>query len=118
MFVNHRRRADYRGMFSRDDYDSVARFYDGRESTTLRDVTIDSRRVLVKDESSRFGLNAFKVAGVEYAMAKLRLAPGTAGAGGGAGDLRRAGAHLGGPPRLSPGRFIGNRTARRARAGR
>src|SRR4051812_34817492 len=95
MFLNHRRRADYRGMFSRDEYDSVARFYEGREATPLRDITIGSRRVLVKDESSRFGLNAFKVAGVEYAMAKLNLPPGTAITCASAGNFGRAVAHAG-----------------------
>src|SRR5437868_4971764 len=95
MFVNHRRRADYRGMFSREDYESVARFYDGREPTPLRDITIGSRRVLVKDESSRFGLNAFKAVGVEYAMAKLNLAPGTAVTCASAGNFGRAVAHVG-----------------------
>ena len=95
MFMNPRRRADYRGMFTRDEYDSVAHFFEGRETTPLRDLTIGSRRVLVKDESSRFGLNAFKVVGVEYAMSKLNLAPGTTIACASAGNFGRAVAHVG-----------------------
>jgi diaminopropionate ammonia-lyase len=95
MFLNPRRRDDDRGMFTRGEYESVARFFDGREATPLRDLTIDSRRVLVKDESSRFGLNAFKVAGVEYAMAKRNIAPGTAIACASAGNFGRAVAHVG-----------------------
>lgn len=95
MWMNARRRGGYRGMFSRDEYDDVARFYAGRAASPLRDLTIESRRVLVKDESSRFGLNAFKVAGVEYAMSKLDLRPGTAVACASAGNFGRAVAHVG-----------------------
>src|SRR4029077_10458482 len=53
------------------------------------------RRVLVKDESSRFGLNAFKIAGVEYAMAKRNLAAGSAIVCASAGNFGRAVAHVG-----------------------
>ena len=95
MFLNRRRRAEYRGMFTRDEYDAVARFFDGREPTPLRDITLGSRRVLVKDESSRFGLNAFKVTGVEYAMSKLDLARGVAITCASAGNFGRAVAHVG-----------------------
>src|SRR5256885_15124966 len=95
MFWNPPRRRDCRGMFTREEYDDVARFYAGREPTPLHDVAIGSRRVLVKDESSRFGLNAFKAVGVEYAMAKLNLAPGTAVTCASAGNFGRAVAHVG-----------------------
>jgi len=116
MFMNPRRRADYRGMFTRDEYDSVARFFEGREVTPLRDLTIGSRRVLVKDESSRFGLNAFKVAGVEYAMAKLDLAPGAAVACASAGNFGRAVAHVGRRMNLRVRVYMSNTSAPAPRA--
>lgn len=93
--MNRSRRRDYRGMFTRAEYDDVSRFFAGREPTPLRDMTVGSRRVLVKDESSRFGLNAFKVTGVEYAISKLSLAPGTAITCASAGNFGRAVAHVG-----------------------
>ena len=116
MFMNPRRRADYRGMFTRDEYESVARFYAGRESTPLRDLTIGSRRVLVKDESSRWGLNAFKVAGVEYAMGKRDIAPGTAVACASAGNFGRAVAHVGRRMNLRVRVYMSNTSAPAPRA--
>src|ERR1051326_2572359 len=95
MHLNRYRRRDYRGMFTSEEYDDVARFFEGREPTALRDVTLGTRRVLVKDESTRFGLNAFKVVGVEYALSKLNLAPGTAVTCASAGNFGRAVAHVG-----------------------
>lgn len=95
MHLNRYRRRDYRGMFTAEEYDDVAHFFEGREPTALRDVTQGNRRVLVKDESTRFGLNAFKVIGVEYAMSKLNLAPGTAVTCASAGNFGRAVAHVG-----------------------
>src|SRR5205085_9855097 len=61
----------------------------------LLDITLISRRELVKDESSRFELNAFKVVGVEYAMSKLDLARGVAITCASAGNFGRAVAHVG-----------------------
>jgi len=116
MFVNPRRRAEYRGMFSRDEYDSVARFYEGREATPLHDLTIGSRRVLLKDESSRFGLNAFKVVGVEYAMAKRDIAPGTTIACASAGNFGRAVAHIGRRMNLRVRVYMSNTSALAPRA--
>lgn len=95
MLLNSHRRRGYRGMFTRDEYDDVSRFFDGREPTPLRDITLGARRVLLKDESSRFGLNAFKVTGVEYAISKLALAPGTPITCASAGNFGRAVAHVG-----------------------
>jgi diaminopropionate ammonia-lyase len=95
VFLNPRRNVDYGGMFDRRDYESVARFFAGRDRTPLRDVVIGSRRALVKDESSRFGLNAFKITGVEYAMAKRNLAAGSSIVCASAGNFGRAVAHVG-----------------------
>jgi diaminopropionate ammonia-lyase len=82
-------------MFDRGEYDAVARFFAGREMTPLHDIAAGPRRVLVKDESSRFGLNAFKVAGVEFAMARLKLATGSTIVCASAGNFGRAVAHVG-----------------------
>jgi diaminopropionate ammonia-lyase len=82
-------------MFTREEYDDVARFFAGRDATPLREVDAGSRRVLVKDESTRFGLNAFKVVGVEYAMAKRKVAAGEAIVCASAGNFGRAVAHVG-----------------------
>src|SRR5256885_13738966 len=111
MFWNPPRRRDCRGMFTREEYDDVARFYAGREPTPLHDVAIGSRRMLVKDESSRFGLNAFKVVGVEYAMAKRNIAPGTAIACASAGNFGRAVAHVGRRMGLRVRVYMSNTTA-------
>lgn len=108
MFLNPRRRPDFRGMFDGTEYADVARFYDGREPTPLHVVG----NMLVKDESSRFGLNAFKVVGVEYAMAKLGLAPGTAVTCASAGNFGRAVAHVGRRMGLPVRVYMSNATAR------
>jgi diaminopropionate ammonia-lyase len=64
------------GLFSRDEYHRVSEFHRTRSQskpTPLLALSGLARKlglgtVLVKDESTRFGLNAFKVAGVEYAV--------------------------------------------------
>src|ERR1051326_3529312 len=116
MHLNRYRRRDYRGMFTSEEYDDVARFFEGREPTALRDVTLGTRRVLVKDESTRFGLNAFKVVGVEYARPKLHLAPGTAVACASAGNFGRAVAHVGRRMNLRVRVYMSNTSAPAPRA--
>ena len=69
------RSAAFRGLFTEDDYQAVEAFFDGhpeldrhrcdRSRSWRRCVGV--RRVEAKDESHRFGLNAFKIVGVRYA---------------------------------------------------
>lgn len=71
-----RRDAAYRGGFTADEYADVAAFYAGAPATPLRPSPALARAnrvaaLLIKDESSRFGLEAFKIAGARYAMARL-----------------------------------------------
>jgi diaminopropionate ammonia-lyase len=69
----------YRGLFNADDYSRLARFYAlHRElaSTPTRSLPglaarIGLGQVLVKDESDRWGIEAFKIAGVRYAVEQL-----------------------------------------------
>ncbi len=67
------------GLFEADDYTAVDAFFRTRpdlEATPLRRLPGLAARagigdILVKDESARFGLNAFKVVGVTYALDRL-----------------------------------------------
>jgi diaminopropionate ammonia-lyase len=69
-----------REPFSADDYADVERFYERHpelEATPLRSLpafagALGVRELRVKDESTRFGLNAFKSLGVRYAIDRLR----------------------------------------------
>ena len=70
---------DYRGLFTRDEYEAVHEFY--RRRTDLQPTPLHSlerlaaelglKDILLKDEAVRFGMDAFKVAGVTYAMDRL-----------------------------------------------
>lgn len=82
-FANpHARREGCRGVFSEDDYANVARFFEGRAEirpTPLARLPALARRLglrdlVVKDESHRLGLNAFKGAGAAYAIDRLMAA--------------------------------------------
>ena len=74
-----RRDDEYRGIFSADDYRSVNGFYDSRPSlgaTPLLNyerlaASLEIGGLMVKDESARFGLRAFKTLGARYAMERL-----------------------------------------------
>jgi diaminopropionate ammonia-lyase len=80
-FLNPATRRDttFRGLFAAEEYDEVRRFFESRPE--LRPTPLVSlpslARVLglealdVKDETGRFGLNAFKILGVSYALQKL-----------------------------------------------
>jgi diaminopropionate ammonia-lyase len=80
-FVNPavRRDSAYTGLFTADDYRDVDTFY--AERPTLRPsplrvlpglaARLAISSVLIKDESQRFGLEAFKTVGVTYAMHRL-----------------------------------------------
>jgi diaminopropionate ammonia-lyase len=66
-------------MFSPADYEDVARFFEAHPElapTPLLHLpalaaTLGLGDLLVKDESARFGLNAFKIVGVAYAVDRL-----------------------------------------------
>jgi diaminopropionate ammonia-lyase len=66
-------------LFERDDLDEVRRFYSARldaDATPLHRLSglaraLGVNELLVKDESNRFGLPAFKILGTQYAVARL-----------------------------------------------
>ena len=68
-----------RGLFTADDYAQVNAFFDRLPDLGPTPLTPLPRLaaslglggVLVKDETARFGLNAFKLLGVRYALAEL-----------------------------------------------
>lgn len=76
------REANHRGLFEPAEYAQVRAFFDAHrdlEPTPLRSLATLARDlsigdVLVKDETARFGVEAFKIAGVRYAFACLVLA--------------------------------------------
>jgi diaminopropionate ammonia-lyase len=69
-----------RGLFSADEYAQVQAFFAARPQlapTPLRDLPALARSLnlgglLIKDETARFGLNAFKLLGAQFAMATLQ----------------------------------------------
>lgn len=99
-FVNPRVDRGYRGAFSDEEYAEVAAFYRDERPTPLRSVG----GVLVKDESQRRGLGAFKIIGVAYALSRLKIAPGStlvcASAGNHGRAVARAGRERGLPVRV------------------
>ena len=70
---------EYRGIFSADDYRAVNSFYDSQPSFAATPLlnyerlaaALEIGRLMVKDESARFGLQAFKSLGARYAMERL-----------------------------------------------
>ena len=74
-----RRDDSYRGLFSEEEYRAVDHFYDADPSfrpTPLCDypgiaASLGIGALIVKDESARFGLTAFKTLGARYAMETL-----------------------------------------------
>src|SRR5687768_2295766 len=81
-FVNPavERTAAFRGLFTGDEYNDVRGFFSAHPELTPTPLTpLPSIATAAgigaagaKDESRRFGLNAFKIAGVRYAMHKLQ----------------------------------------------
>ena len=79
---NVRRDAAYRGLFDAEEYGDVAAFYDALGDagpTPLRSLPALAARLALgglhlKDETSRFGLSAFKIAGARYAISRLGAA--------------------------------------------
>jgi diaminopropionate ammonia-lyase len=62
-------------MFRPEEYREVENFYQTTSPTPLHRIlggSLGIAELLAKDESARFGLNAFKMLGVRYAMHKLR----------------------------------------------
>lgn len=80
-FINRTSRTNSsdRGLFAPAEYALVAEYFDRRpelKPTALHRLTglaadLGIGNLLVKDESSRFGLNAFKILGVQFAVARL-----------------------------------------------
>lgn len=115
-----------RGAFVADDYARQRRFFVSRPDLAATPLRLMPRlatatglgEVWVKDESSRFGLPAFKAVGVEYAVASLladgRLTPGATLVCASAGNHGRAVARA---ARLAgcPARVFMARTAEAAR---
>jgi diaminopropionate ammonia-lyase len=74
-----RRDDEFRGLFSADEYRAVNGFYDSQPSlapTPLLNyprlsASLEIGGLMIKDESSRFGLQAFKSLGARYAMERL-----------------------------------------------
>jgi diaminopropionate ammonia-lyase len=74
-----RRDAAFRGAFDEDEYERVAAYFGGHNELTptpLRTMPALARELgiaelLVKDETNRFGLEAFKIVGVRYALSRL-----------------------------------------------
>ena len=77
--VSVQRDDGFRGLFSDDEYSEVRAFFEGRphlRPSPLRSLprlatAARIRHVDAKDETQRFGLNAFKIVGVSYAAHKL-----------------------------------------------
>jgi diaminopropionate ammonia-lyase len=73
------RGAGFRGLFGDDDYRDVRAYFESHpelSATPLRNLpalaaSVGLGAVSVKDESGRFGLNAFKIVGVRYAVHRL-----------------------------------------------
>jgi len=67
------------GLFSGDEYAAVARFFDERPALAATPLvalpslarTLGLRNILVKDETERFGLNAFKLLRARFAIEQL-----------------------------------------------
>jgi diaminopropionate ammonia-lyase len=84
VFVNPTvdRRASFHGLFQESAYRAVADFYDSRPNLTPTPLHslpalaahLSLADVLIKDETRRFGLEAFKIAGALYAMRTLGAA--------------------------------------------
>ena len=128
-----RRDPAFRGLFDATEYERVGRFYAGHPElppTPLRSsVSLAGRlgvgAVLIKDESQRWGVEAFKIAGVRYAVEQLDVATLTRGlacatAGNHGRAVARAARDLGVPctvflPAARPDAHVTERTTRTAR---
>jgi diaminopropionate ammonia-lyase len=78
-FLNPGRDDSFRGLFTADEYRDVHGYYAAHPElapTPLRSLrsiadTLGLATVYAKDETHRFGVNAFKIAGVQYAVHRL-----------------------------------------------
>ncbi len=76
---NVRRDDGYRGLFEAEEYRDVAAFYDARRDAPPTPLVslpglaaqLSLGGVHLKDESARFGLSAFKIAGARYAIHRI-----------------------------------------------
>jgi diaminopropionate ammonia-lyase len=74
-----RRDSAFRGLFDASEYQQVAGFYSAHReltATPLRSLPalaarLGVREILIKDESGRWGVEAFKIAGVRFAVEQL-----------------------------------------------
>jgi diaminopropionate ammonia-lyase len=79
-FVPDRSAGAGRGLFSADEYQQVEAFFTARPQlapTPLRDLpalaaSLNLAGLKVKDETARFGLNAFKLLGAQFAITTLQ----------------------------------------------
>ncbi len=79
VFLKPRRDESFRGLFTGDDYRDVHGYFAAHPElapTPLRSLRSLADRlalatVYAKDETHRFGVNAFKIAGVQYAVHRL-----------------------------------------------
>lgn len=80
VLANPARASSPQGLFSDAEYDDVQRFFESRPDLTPTPLVhlpalaarVGLADILVKDESQRCGMNAFKIAGVAYAVDRLR----------------------------------------------
>ncbi|MBX3277348.1 MAG: diaminopropionate ammonia-lyase [Acidobacteria bacterium] len=79
--INAKSRTEKRtGLFTHEEYDRVRRFYDSHPAASPTPLhrlsalaeTLGVGEIMVKDESARFNLPAFKIAGVWYAINELQ----------------------------------------------
>jgi diaminopropionate ammonia-lyase len=79
VLLNPHREDSFRGLFTADEYRDVRAYFAAHPElapTPLRSLTSIAGRVgpaavYAKDETGRFGINAFKIAGVQYAVHRL-----------------------------------------------
>ncbi len=120
---NARAERNYRGLFDAEEYHLVDDFFCARpefEPTPLVHLRALASElgiggILVKDESSRFGLNSFKILGVSYAVGQLlgegRLAKDSVVVCASEGNHGRAVAHVAAENKLGARIYVASATS-------
>lgn len=120
---NARAERNYRGLFDAEEYHLVDDFFCARpefEGTPLVHLRALASElgigdILVKDESSRFGLNSFKILGVSYAVGQLlgegRLAKDSVVVCASEGNHGRAVAHVAAENKLGARIYVASATS-------
>jgi diaminopropionate ammonia-lyase len=115
--------SNYRGLFDNQEYERVKEFFSSRprnHSTPLRHLRelateFGVADILLKDESERFRLNAFKILGVSYAVRRMlddgELAEGSVVACATEGNHGRALARVAAENRLEAKVYVSSHTA-------